>query len=81
MSSSSDIERTLGRILATQEYIVEQIKNYDRKLDNHLDDDKELDKRLSKLEHNRSYLLGMVAAISFLIPYLSDVIMTKIGLK
>ena len=82
MSSVVDnIDRTLGRILATQEYIIKQIEQYNNKLDKHIEDDEEVDRRVSKLEHSKSYLLGIVASMSLVIPYASDLLLTKMGLK
>lgn len=78
---SDTIDRTLGRILATQEHIVKQLDSYNIKLDKHIEDDEELDKRLSRLEHSKSYFLGIVASIAVVIPYISDFFLTKIGLK
>jgi len=80
-ANDNGVERTLGKILATQEHIIEQLRNYDKKLDEHIDDDRELDRRLSALEHSKSYLLGIVATISIFITYAGDILMTKIGLK
>jgi hypothetical protein len=80
-ANDNGVERTLGKILATQEYIIKQIEDYNKRLDEHINEDKELDKRLTKIEHNRSYLLGMVAAVSVFVTYAGDIVMTKVGLK
>ena len=78
---SDNLERTLGRILATQEHILKTIEEYSERLEGHMKEDRELDKRISTLEHSKTYLLGIVGTIAFIVPYISDLLLTRIGLK
>lgn len=59
----TDIQRSLGRIEATQTAILHTLQKLEEKF---LSDTKELEDRLRRLERNFSYLAGTLSIISFM---------------
>lgn len=74
MEYGNGVERTLGKILATQELILKQIETQTEK-------NTDLDERVKKIEIRMSYVAGWAIAIVTGLTLMSDVLLTKIGFK
>ncbi len=81
MAYSNELERTLGKILATQDQILEQLKRHHSLFDKHIDDDKQVEKRVELIEKKLSYASGIIVASVAIFSFTSDFILTKLGLK
>lgn len=82
MSQNNDnIERTLGKILATQEHVLEKMNLFNEKLEIHIKDDKELEKRIQKTETRLAYASGIIITSMAILSIFNDFILTKLGIK
>lgn len=75
-----NLERTLGKILATQEHIVDRIDCFVTRLDEHIKDDRAMERRLDAIEHRMSYATGWIMAVVAGFSLLSGFFLKKIGL-
>lgn len=78
---NNGVERTLGKILATQERILSQLENYNNELREHIKEDKLIEKRIDKIENKFYYMYGFIAAIVGVFTITSDMLLAKLGLK
>lgn len=78
--SDNGIERTLGKILATQEAILSRIDKHDTKLEKHIEDDKVLEKRVVKLESRFMYAAGWVIGLITIFSITSDILLAQLGI-
>lgn len=81
MEQVNNIERTLGKILATQEQILKQLEKHDSKLESHIKEDKKLEQRVGKLENRMMYATGIVITLITIFSITSDVLLAKLGMK
>lgn len=75
------VERTLGEILATQKHIVGSLDAFTNRLESHIREDKEIEKRVDKIENKISYATGVTLTFVAFFSLASDLILTKLGLK
>lgn len=81
MELGNGVERTLGKILATQENILKELERHNGKLESHIQEDKELINRVTRIEGRFSYMYGFIAAVVFAFSFTSDIILKMIGIK
>ena len=75
------MERTLGRIEATQELILKQLESHNKRLESHIEDDNKLMNRVSTMEHTMSKMYGVLIAVVTFFSFSSDIILKYFGLK
>ena len=81
MEFGNNVERTLGKILATQELMLVQLEKHNKKLEEHIKEDRELAKRVDKIENKFHYLYGIAATVSTGAGLALHIILTKLGMK
>lgn len=81
MAYSNGVERTLGQILATQERILNELERHNKALDDHIKEDKILEKRVDRIESRIAYASGIAVAIIASFSLMSDFILKQIGLR
>ena len=81
MPLDNGVERTLGKILATQESILKELERHNGRLEEHIKEDKEILQRVNKIEDRFTYLYGFIGAIVFVFSLTSDILLKAIGLK
>lgn len=80
MESGNGIERTLGKILATNEAILDRIERHDIKLEKHIEEDKIIEKRVIKLESRFMYAAGWVVGLITIFSITSDILLAQFGI-
>lgn len=81
MVVSHSVERTLGMLLATQELILKKLDEHMSRLQDHIVDDKELAKRIDRIEHRMAWVAGVAITIFTIWSTISNVVLAKIGLR
>lgn len=81
MVQTNNTQILLGKILGTQEAILQQLKQYSIRLEKHIEDDAIVKDRVQKLETKISYATGWAVAAITGITIMSNLILTKWGLK
>ena len=81
MEQVNNIERTLGKILATQEQILKQLEKHDSKLEDHIKEDKQLEQRVDRVESRLMYAAGIAVTLITMFSITSDVLLAKLGMK
>jgi len=79
--STESIERCLGRIEATQNLILKQLESHNNRLEDHIKEDREIARRVDKIEHTISKWSGIAVAVIFVSSFASDYILKILGLK
>ena len=62
------------------EHIVDRIDEFSNRLSAHIKEDKDMERRLDKIEHKISYFTGMIIVVASLFSLLSTFLLKKIGL-
>lgn len=81
LEQSNGVERTLGKILGTQEIILKEIDKVNKRLDNQMKEDKEIERRVSKIETRMSWVAGYIIAFVTVLTFVSDMVLAKLGFK
>lgn len=81
LTQGNGVERTLGKILGTQELILKEIDKVHKRLDNQIEEDKQIEKRVGKLETHMSWVAGYAIAIISVLTVVSNVVLAKFGFK
>lgn len=81
MEQVNGVERTLGKILGTQELILKELDKVHKRLDNQIKEDKEIEKRVNKLENRVYWVAGYAVAFITVFTFVSDVVLAKLGMK
>jgi hypothetical protein len=80
VNMTNGVERTLGKILATQEHIMATLDGFTDRLEAHIKEDKEIERRLDKIEHKLSYAYGVLFAVAGIFSLVSSFFLKKLGL-
>ncbi len=72
MSDMNDIQRTLGKLLANQESFLAM-------LEKHIEEDKELTKRITKMETGWAYAGGVIMTVGVAISFIVNAVLKKFG--
>ena len=75
------VERTLGKILGTQELILKEVDKVHKRLDKQIEEDKEIERRVQKIETKMSWVAGYALAFITVLTFVSDFVLAKMGLK
>lgn len=81
MEQINNIERTLGKILATQEAILSRLEKHDSNLEQHIKEDKQMEQRVNKLENRFMYATGAAVALITVLSVTSDIVLAQLGVK
>jgi len=73
VNQMDDIQRTLGELLANQ-------KSFMISLEKHIEDDKELSARITKIEAGWAYAGGIVMSIGVAVSFIINALLRKMGL-
>lgn len=73
MDPMDEIQRTLGKLLANQESFMNTLKE-------HINEDKEVAKRVLNIENRITWATGVLAAVVFVWGFASHFITKKLGL-
>jgi len=68
-----DIQRTLGELLANQ-------KSFLSMLEKHIEEDKELASRITRMESGWAYAAGVVMTVGVTVSFLINAVLKKMGL-
>ena len=75
------IERTLGKILGTQDLVLKELDKLDKKICFHIKENKEVERRVDKLENRMMYATGIAVCLLAVFSVTSDVVLAHLGLK
>lgn len=67
--------------MATQERILNELERHNAALDKHITEDKQLEKRIDRIETKQAYATGIIVALVGIFSLTSDLLLTKLGLK
>lgn len=75
------VERTLGKILGTQEQILKELEKHNGRLEKHIEEDNILQKKVNKIENKLAYMSGVGVAAIAVFTFGSELVMKAIGFR